>query len=99
MDRPPSPPRGVAHPFRWFPEFLELFRRRFRSRGRVLAASVLVGVVAGLGAVVFSAACHLVVHYTLEGLAGYRAEGPAGEAVLPWLKPADQPLRLWLLLL
>jgi cobalamin biosynthesis protein CobD/CbiB len=77
---PHGPP---SHPLRWFPEFLEFGRRRFRSQGRVLAASILVGIVAGLGGVAFTVAGQLVVQTTLEGLAGYHAPAPAGEAHFP----------------
>jgi CIC family chloride channel protein len=94
---PPSP--AVLHPFRWLPEFFYLGRRRLRSQGRVLGGAVLVGVVAGLGAVVFASACHLVAHFALDELAGYRPVPPAGEAQLPWLVESTRPLQPWLLLL
>jgi hypothetical protein len=38
----------LAHPLRWFPEFLEFGRGRFRTQGRVLGAAILIGIVAGL---------------------------------------------------
>lgn len=91
--RPPRPSRPL-----WIPEFILLGQKRLRSQGRVLGAAILVGIVAGLGAVLFSAACHVVVRYTLDGLAGYRAVAPAGEARLPGLDETDQPLRPWLLI-
>src|SRR5579864_1100608 len=87
------------HPVGWFPEFLKLGQKRLRAQGRVLGSCILVGIVAGLGAVLFSAACHVVVHYTLDEVAGYRARTPAGEAVLPWLGDTQTPLRPWLLLI
>jgi chloride channel protein, CIC family len=86
------------HPLRWFPEFLELSRRRFRSQGQLLATSVLVGVVAGLGAVLFSSLCSIVVHYTLGGIVGYHADGPANEAKLGWLPETVTAFRPLLLL-
>jgi CIC family chloride channel protein len=90
----PSPP------LRWVPEFLELGRRRFRAQGRVLGAAVLVGIIAGLGAVLFSVACQAVVRFTLDAVAGYRAGAPAHEARASWdwLAETEQPLRPWLLL-
>src|SRR5262249_59809160 len=91
--RPPS------HPFVWVPEFVKLGQKRLRSQGRVRGAAILVGIVAGLGAVVFSAACHVVVHYSLDAGAGYRATAPHGEAALPWLSETDHSLRPWLLLI
>src|ERR1044071_8042725 len=92
------PDHAPSHPLRWFPEFLEFGRRRFRSQGRVLAASILVGVIAGLGGVAFSIAGQLVVEVGLEGLAGYSAAGPAGEVHFPWLPHFDTDFRPWMLL-
>src|SRR5246127_4489325 len=105
--RPPDPrtmPHDTAnespftHPLRWFPEFLEFGKRRFRTQGRVLGAAILVGVVAGLGGVAFTFAGQLVVRYALEGVAGYTAEGPAGEARSTWIPDVVNPaLHPWLL--
>src|SRR5262245_1520918 len=86
-----------SHPLRWIHEFVALNRRRLGTSGRLLGAAMLVGVVAGLGAVVFSVACQAVVRYSLDGLAGYRAEGPAGEARVSWISDSAEPLRPWLL--
>ncbi len=67
-----------------------------RAVGRTLALSSLVGVVAGLGAILFQVLCHLTQWLVLERLAGYRQAGPAGEQALfhggtapfhPWLLP------------
>jgi H+/Cl- antiporter ClcA len=81
----------------WAPELLHQERRRFRAQLRLLALAALVGVVAGLGAVLFASACQLVEHYTLDGIAGYRtATPPEGEPVL--FAPSPQPFRPWLLL-
>ena len=80
MDDKHPPALVPSHPFRWFPEFLEIVRRRSRSQTRVLAAAMLVGIVAGCGAVVFAIACQAVVRVSLDGVAGYRSEGPDGEA-------------------
>src|SRR4051812_11869395 len=74
MEHSPSP----SHPLRWFPEFLELGQRRLRPQARLLGLSLLVGVIAGIGAIVFYGACQLVVHYALDGLAGYRPDHPGG---------------------
>jgi CIC family chloride channel protein len=90
-----------SNPLRWFPEFLALTRRRIGSQARLLGLAVLVGIIAGLGAVVFSAACQIVVHYALDIAVGYRPEGPVGEALLRWgwLKESDRVFNPWLLLL
>jgi CIC family chloride channel protein len=90
-------PRKLSHPFVWVPEFILLGRKRLRTQGRMLGSAILVGIVAGLGAVVFASACHIVVAYALDRGAGYRAVAPAGEAVLPWLAEGDTPLRPWML--
>jgi CIC family chloride channel protein len=57
----------------------------------------LVGIVAGLGAIIFFIACQLVVHYALDAVAGYQAHAPGGEP--PLFGETDQPFRPWLLLL
>ncbi len=76
-------PAGFQHnPLRWIPEFVEMGRRRLRSQARLLGWSILVGIVAGLGAIVFFSACQLVVHYTLDAVAGYQAHAPGGEPPL-----------------
>jgi CIC family chloride channel protein len=83
-----------SHPLRWFPEFLELGGRRLRPQARLLGLSLLVGIVAGIGAIVFFAACQLVFRYSLDALAGYHPHSPGGEPALfgeshavlqPWL--------------
>jgi CIC family chloride channel protein len=86
-------------PLRWVPEFLELGRKRFHAQGRVLGAAMLVGVIAGLGAVLFTIACQAVVHYTLDMIAGYHAGAPAHEARVWWWPETEQPLQPWLILL
>jgi len=66
------------------------------SVARVLILSSLVGVVAGLGAIVFQYLCQGVSHLALDAIAGLRMEGPSGERALfqatralfrPWLVP------------
>src|SRR5262249_39647498 len=91
-------PVPFSHPLRWFPEFLEFGKRRFRTQGRVLGAAILVGIVAGLGGVAFTLAGQVVVRYALEGVAGYRAEGPAGEPHSAWIPDVAADFRPWLLL-
>jgi CIC family chloride channel protein len=81
------------------PEFLALSRTRLRPQVRLLSASLLVGVVAGLGAVVFFLACRVVVYFALGVVAGYPVPEPAGEAGFHLLPPVTQDIRLWLLLL
>jgi CIC family chloride channel protein len=90
--------RTAANPLRWFPEYLTLSRRRLWSQSRLLGSALLVGVVAGLGAVVFAVACQLVVAGSLDAYAGYRAHGPAGEAVVGWLHESVTPFTPWMLI-
>src|SRR5215470_3831459 len=100
MTTDPHPPPAFSHPLRWFPEFLEFGKRRFRAQGRVLAAAILVGIVAGLGGVAFTFANQVVVRYALEGVVGYHAPGPAGEPHSDWISDLIDPqFRPWLLLL
>ena len=68
----------------WFPEFLFLRQRRVRNQVRLLGLAVLVGIVAGLGAILFYAATRGVEHYALGELAGYHPPvRPAGEVGCP----------------
>lgn len=55
-----------------------------------------IGVVAGLGAVVFHYLCELGMHYFLDLLAGYRPPKPAGEGHL--LHPSSTVFNRWILL-
>jgi chloride channel protein, CIC family len=95
MADPPEPPFALL---RWVPEVLRLGGTRMRSLLRVLGSAVLVGVVAGLGAVLFYGATQLAFHYALGALAGYEPHPrPAGEA-LTWVSDGTRPLVPWLLL-
>jgi CIC family chloride channel protein len=86
-----------SHPLRWLPEFLELSQRRLRPQARLLGLSLAVGLIAGLGAIVFFSACQVVFHYALDVGAGYHPAGPGGEP--PLLAEGDRPLQPWLLVL
>ena len=52
MDRPPAD-NHQRHPLAWIPEIVQLGQRRVRGQVRLLGLAMLVGVVAGLGAIVF----------------------------------------------
>ncbi len=91
---PPAHTPVPSNPLRWFPEFWELGRRRIRPQARLLGLSLVVGVISGLGAVVFYLACQVVFHSALEVVAGYHPPHPKGEPPLfgevtatltPWL--------------
>ena len=68
-------------------------RLELHSVGRTVALSSLVGVVAGLGAILFQYLCQLAAHFLLDALVGLRMEGPAGEAAL--FAPTATPFRPW----
>jgi chloride channel protein, CIC family len=87
---------GPSHPLRWFPEFLELSHRRLRPQARLLGLSLLVGVISGIGAVVFFAACQVVFHFAMDIVAGYHPPTPGGEP--PLFTETQGVLRPWLLL-
>jgi chloride channel protein, CIC family len=59
--------------------------------------ALLVGVIAGLGAIVFFAACQVVFHYALGVGAGYHPHTPLGEP--PMLTESTNPLVPWMLLI
>ena len=88
----------LSHPYRWFPEFLEFGRRRMRNQGRVLAASILVGIVAGAGGIIFSVCGQAVAQFALEGVAGYHPVSPDAEPKFPWVPSFAAPFNPWLLI-
>lgn len=69
----------------------------FRSVGVYIIYGVVVGVVAGLGAVLFYVMCQLGLHFLLDTLAGYRPDHPYGEP--PLFADTLTPFRRWVLVL
>jgi CIC family chloride channel protein len=57
---------------------------------------IAIGLIAGLGSIVFHYLCLLGSHYFMDMLAGYRPPSPAGEHHL--LPPTNQPFSRWILL-
>ncbi|MCF8070101.1 MAG: chloride channel protein [Desulfobacterales bacterium] len=57
---------------------------------------ILIGIIAGLGSVVFHYLCLLGSHYFMDMIAGYRPPAPAGEHHI--LEPTSTPFNRWLLL-
>ncbi len=57
---------------------------------------LLIGLIAGLGSVVFHYMCQLGIHYLMDMMAGYRPPAPHGEHHL--LPPTDTPFNRWVLL-
>jgi len=65
--------------------------------GKWLFYFVLIGIIAGCGAIVFHYLCGLGMHYFLDLMAGYRPGAPAGEHLL--LPPTQTPFNRWILLI
>ena len=57
---------------------------------------IAIGLIAGLGSVIFHYLCQLGLHYFLDMTAGYRPPAPAGEHHL--LPPTSVPFSRWMLL-
>ena len=72
-------------------------RESIKHAGIWMFYFVLIGIIAGLGAILFHFLCGLGMHYFLDLIAGYRPGNPAGEHLL--LPHTDTPLNQWLLLL
>jgi CIC family chloride channel protein len=64
--------------------------------GKWLFYFLMIGVIAGLGSIVFHYLCQLGSHYFMDMMAGYRPPGPAGEHHL--LTPTTRPFNRWILL-
>ncbi len=78
------------------------FRKKLLSHdilvaGRWLFYFVLIGLIAGCGAIVFHYLCGLGMHYFLDLMAGYRPGSPAGEHLL--LPHTTTPFNKWILLI
>ena len=58
---------------------------------------VLIGLIAGTGAIIFHYLCGLGMHYFLDMMAGYRPDNPAGEHLL--LPHTSTPFSRWMLLI
>jgi CIC family chloride channel protein len=89
----------LLNPLRWLPEFWQLGRRRLRPQARLLGLSLCVGVIAGLGAVVFYLATRLAFDFALGTLVGYHPEGPGNEPPIHLFTNPESPFRWWMLLI
>jgi CIC family chloride channel protein len=86
--------------FDWVPQVLRLGSKRIRRHMALLGSAVLVGLVAGGGAVLFYIATRVVWSYALGVVVGYRAPTvPTGEPDMAWLPVVASSFRPWLLLL
>ena len=70
-------------------------RLNLRNVWRWFAYGSLIGVVAGVGAIIFNLLCQAGLHFFLDTMAGFRPTEPPGEVGL-WV-PTGTPLRLWML--
>ncbi len=57
---------------------------------------ILIGLIAGLGSIVFHYLCQLGIHYFMDMIAGYRPPTPAGEHHL--IPSTSRPFNRWILL-
>ena len=69
---------------------------RLTKLSKLISYCIIVGFIAGLGAVVFQYLCQIGTHLFLDYLAGYRPPHPAGE--MPLFAPTTTPFRRWMLL-
>jgi CIC family chloride channel protein len=98
MDNPaPSQPASPSNPLHWFPEFLEIGRKRLRGQARLLGAAILVGIVAGTGAIAFYLLGSAVAHYSMDLIAGYTPHHPGNEPEL--FRATGTEFSPWLLLI
>ncbi|MFZ5994147.1 MAG: chloride channel protein [Thermodesulfobacteriota bacterium] len=93
----PRPPRRTAGSFNNTRLNLKIDKAQFFALGKWFLNYVLIGVIAGCGAIIFYFLCQVGLHYFLDFLAGYRPPHPAGEA--PLFKEFSTPFRRWALLL
>ena len=100
MNASPAHLGSLSGIFGWIPQIAKLSHNRFRAQIRMLGLSALVGVVAGLGAIVFYFSTRIVEHYALGVLVGYTPQPrPGGESPMSWLPAPAHPFYPWLLLL
>jgi len=65
--------------------------------GKWLFYFVMIGIIAGSGAIIFHYLCSLGMHFFLDLMAGYRPTSPAGEHLL--LPHTQTPFNKWILLI
>ncbi|KPA13008.1 chloride transporter, ClC family [Candidatus Magnetomorum sp. HK-1] len=70
---------------------------RFAYAGRWAIYFIAIGLIAGLGSIIFHLLCQLGVHYFMDMFAGYRPPAPNGEHHL--LAQTSTPFNKWLLLI
>ena len=68
---------------------------RITTAGKRIFHYVLIGVIAGLGSIVFQYLCQVGLHVFLDQMAGYNPPSPAGESHL--FEPSGTPFIRWML--
>jgi CIC family chloride channel protein len=68
----------------------------FARAGKWALYFIAIGLIAGLGSVIFHYLCQLGIHYFMDGMAGYRPPPPAGEHHL--MTPTTREFNRWVLL-
>ncbi len=82
----------------WLTRFHNYFTKdASQSTGRLFVGSILVGIVSGLGAILFFTLLGWVSHAVLQVAANYYAPEPAGEASA--FEPVGGAIRWWILLI
>lgn len=84
-------------PVAWFRSFKTDHAFNIALAGRWALYFIAIGIIAGLGSIVFHYLCQLGIHYFMDAMAGYRPPPPAGEHHL--LPPTDRPFNRLILLL
>jgi CIC family chloride channel protein len=80
----------------WYDRIRNLFfGRELKASAKWFLLSAAIGVVAGIGGVVFQLASQTVLHFTLASLAGYAPPEPAGEH--PLFEHRERQLSPWLI--
>ncbi|MDY6823017.1 MAG: chloride channel protein [Thermodesulfobacteriota bacterium] len=80
---------------RFLRQIQAIFAKR-QSKGISLFYFVLIGLIAGMGSIVFQFLCDAGLHFILDMIAGYRPSGPSGEPNL--FHPTATPFNRWILL-
>ena len=84
-----SPARTAKHPLR-------MKKGHIALAGRWAFYFIAIGIIAGLGSIVFHYLCQIGIHYFMDFMAGYRPPPPAGEHHL--LAPTTHAFNRWILL-
>ncbi|NVL89731.1 MAG: chloride channel protein [Desulfobacterales bacterium] len=75
---------------------LKIRGTRITTAGKWVFYYILIGLIAGLGSIVFQYLCQAGLHIFMDQMAGYRPPPPAGESHL--FQPTNTPFSRWMLL-